>query len=235
MPEDNAQLPLTEEPKPEQEEATTEEEQAQEPEVSVAEIQSQLKNMQGELEESNKKYKDLSGQLTRVQQEKAELYRFHRSTLPKINKSFAEQWEENPETAVNTAVQDQVVPTQQELMRLKAKQAETHVLVTNPEWGKYRETVVSLGDQYPQLTTTEEGIQALYEMAEARELKSENKRLRSNGEAEVQKRQAYTEESSTRPPAKKQKKKLTASQRLVAQNLGIPEEQYVKQLERIET
>lgn len=210
-----------------QEQETQEENQApNEYEVKFAEIQKQNEELQ-------ERYKDLSRRLTREQQEKAELYRFHKSTLPQINKSFTERWEENPEAAVEEFVERKTKPVAERQIAADARAAETDFLVRNPEMAKYRNKVLDLGDTHPSLTTNYQGIEALYRMAEAESLKSEYEKLKSNGKAEAEKERAFTEGSSSKSPPTKEKRKLTAQERMVAQNLGIGEDVYIQQLERM--
>ena len=212
-----------------------EENQAEEEEVSLSDLQKELEDTKQNLENQNDKYRDLSKRLTQTQQEKAELYRYHTATLPKINKTFNERWEDSPQEAVTDVVKEHVDPTARELAHIRAKQAETDLLIRNPEYKDLRDQVMDLGDRHQGLTSTPEGIEALYKMAEADKLRDEVKKLRSNGEADSQKERAFTESSSPKPPPQKRARKLSSAERVVSQNLGISEEEYMKQIGRIES
>lgn len=70
-------------------------------------------------------------------------------------------------------------------------------------------------------------------MAEAEELREELKKLKSNGQADAEKERAYTEGGAAKAAPPKNERKLSPQERVVAQNLGLSEKQYVEQLERM--
>lgn len=195
----------------------------------------ELAKIQHELEEQKERYKDLSRRLTQTQQENAELYRYHKATLPKINQSFAERWEQSPEHAVDSVIETKVQPVNVKLAQMEARQWETEYLVDHPDMTKFRTRVLELGDEHPHLTSYKSGITKLYEMAEAETLREELKKLKSNGRAEAEKERAFTESGSPKLPSNsRQIRRLDAIQRRVAQELGIKEDEYVKRLEEVE-
>jgi hypothetical protein len=197
---------------------------------TLEDIQKKLEEVEREKDQAEEKAKDLGARLTREQQEKAELYRYHRETLPKINKTFAEKWEESPEGAVTSQVEDKVKPVSQSLDQLKAQTFLNNVLIKNPKWAKYEAKAVALGDDFPQLTYSQEGVQKLFKMARIEDVEKEVEEQRSNMKAEVQKGRAYTEGSTPREKAK-QKTKLSPSQRTVAKELGLTDDEYAKGME----
>lgn len=194
------------------------------------EVTQTLAKVQSELEEQRERYKDLSRRLTQAQQENAELYRYHKATLPKINQSFADKWEQSPEGAVETVFETKVAPVSNKVAQIEARQWETQYLVENPNMAQFKARVLELGDEHPYLTSYQKGISKLYEMAEAEVLKAEYKKLKANQQAEEEKERSYTEGSSSKLPPQKQPLKLDHVQRTIAQNLGIKEEDYIKQM-----
>lgn len=175
------------------------------------------------------KLKDLSARLTRTQQESAELLRFHKSSLPKINKSFEERWEMSPERAVKEEVETGVQPISSELAALRAETAMTKILAANPEWRKYEEQVRTLGYDHPHMTYSEIGIRRLFDMARSDDMEKELQKVRGNARAEQEKTRAFTEGGSPKEKPS-QKPRLSAAQRRVAEQLGISEDDYLKQM-----
>jgi len=197
---------------------------------TLEDVKKRLESVEREKEQAEERAKDLGARLTREQQEKAELYRYHRETIPKINKTFAERWEESPEGAVASQVEDRVTPVTQSLDQLKAQTFLNNVLIKNPSWSKYEDKARNLGNDFPQLTYTQEGVQKLFKMARLEDVEKEIEDKNSNMKAEAQKGRAYTEGSSPREKAKV-KTKLSPAQRQVAVELGLTEDEYVSELE----
>jgi len=209
---------------------TTEEPQVEE---QAPDLRGEVDDLRATLEKEQDRYKDLSARLTREQQLRAEWERYGKSTLPTLNqamKSFSDRWEESPEKAVEEQVTTQVDPVSRKLTQLEAKQAEMDLVMREPELAKYREKAYELGDKHPSLTHTPTGIEGLYRLAEAEDLREQVKKAKSNGEAEMQKSRAYTESSSTKPAPAKPKKVLTPDQRAVAMGLGIKEDEYLQRI-----
>jgi hypothetical protein len=204
---------------------------------SLEDLQAQLAEERKFRAEAEAKSKDLASRLTKEQQEKAELYKFHRATLPRLNqaveKSFAEAWEDSPERAVEHKVETKVVPMQSDVAALRAQVALNTVITKHPDWTKYEDRAVQLGDEFPQLTYTQQGIEKLFSMARSEDLEEEIKRLKSNGQAEAEKTRAFTESSTSREP-KKSKKAASPWEKQVAEQLGIPVDDYVKHKEIID-
>jgi hypothetical protein len=218
----------------EKEEITTSPSETPDSEDSNAQLQAIRKELEEERnkrEQLEERTRDLGARLTRSQQESAEFLRFHKATLPRINKSFAERWEEDPEAAVKEAVSGDSNKNTMEVARMKARQAELDLLIREPELTKYQSRVKDdLGNKYWEMTQTESGIEALYRMAEAEDLRSQVKKAKANGKAEAEKERAFTEGGST--PKTPQKRKLNSAQMKIAEELDISPDEYLKQLER---
>lgn len=210
------------------EEEVSEETQAEEKDP-VEELRLQLQAERENREKVESKVKDLSSRLTREQQVRAELERYHTKTLPEINKKFEDLWEESPEKAVDTRVNDKVTPVSQEVARLRAENAFTQLLVENPQWAQYKDRVIELGSEKPDWTYEKKDIEKLFHLAERDDLKEKVERMESRKEIERQKGKAYTESSSPKEIAKP-KPKLSAAQMQIVDKLGITPEQYLERM-----
>lgn len=202
------------------------------------ELERKLQEAQGQISQTQVKNKELSVLLTKNQQELAELYRFHKATLPKINKSFAEDWDESPEQAVEKRVERQVKPIEQkydeigtEVGRLKAQTALQSLLIRYPHWNEYVDKVRELGEEeaYASLTWQgEKGIKALFKIAGAAEGKApKEEKVDSETEVKVTER-TYTEGSSAKGKESNGKIKLNPDELLIARKLGVKPEDYYK-------
>lgn len=202
-------------------------------------LEQKLKESQDRISKSEATAKDLSVRLTKAQQEMAELYRFHKATLPKINKSFAEDWDDNPEEAVVKRVQNKMEPIEKktqeigtEIGKLKAKVAFQSVLAKHPGWAKYADRAIELGneEEYWELTWKgEKGIMALFRLAGADEKQVEKEEGRQEGETQVKvTEKVYSEDSSAKTVSGNGKVKLNPDEMLIAKKLGIKPEDYFK-------
>lgn len=206
----------------------TPEEGTQEKEVSLTDIQAKLDQTEKSRQEMAQEVKKLGAMLTKTQQENAEYNRFLKSQLPNLNKSFEDRWESSPEGTIKEEVESKYKPIDAKLQRLEIKQVHSDIIRKHPNWTKYEERVVELGDEFPDLTWSEKGLTRLYQIAESDDLRSENEKLRSNGKAEAEKERAFTEGST--PTTKKQKSsvRISPEQERIAKNLGVKPEEYLK-------
>lgn len=184
-------------------------------------------------EKAEAKAKDLSARLTRTQQESAELYRFHKETLPKINKTFVEQWEESPERAIETKVEERTTNTERELRAVKAQQAILLVKGRHADFDAVAPRMAELANdpEYSALSWTEKGLEALYRMVKAEDLETKTKKLEEEVETGRTKSRAFSEESSAKTQAPAQKVKLTPAQLKVCEGLGVSPEEYIRRLQ----
>jgi len=216
-----------------QEEEAQEEAKADEEPDQLEEIRlelAELKKSNGDLEA---RYKDISGKLTRTQQENSEFVKFIKTkTIPEENKKFEDRWEDDPQKAVQHEVTENIKGTEQEIARLNATSWMTAAIQRDPEKSKYRERAIELSIEHPSLSYSENGINRLLDLAEADDMREELKKVRSNNRAEGEKTRAYTESSTPRTPPKP-KLKATAEEARVAEQLGVKLEDYLKQKERI--
>jgi hypothetical protein len=203
--------------------------------VEENEFKKQLEEEKKARQEAEAKYKNTSSLLTKTQQDYSELLRFQKAIIPKINKTFDEEWSQDPQAAVQTQVntvkeeiQNTANKTQQELAYLKAMQWMNQVVAENPEKAKLMGKVREIGSShlYGQLTFSEEGIRELFDIAEVKEFKENGARP-----VQMEKKSTYTEGSA--PVAKgngqgAQKIRLTPTQRRVASQMGLSDEQYLK-------
>lgn len=217
---------------------TTEEEVQESTEVKepddVAQLKQELDSLKSKYEEQSGQYKKLSGMLTRTQQDHAELLRFHKATLPKVNESFEERWDKSPSGAVKQEVTSEIEPLKDEMVRIRAYQWLDEIS-RDEKYRPYREKVVELAEtqpEYAQMSYTKEGIRSLYRIAREQDLDAEVQKLKSNGRADMDKERSFTESSTPRTPAAK-KTHATANEVSVANQLGISVEDYLKQKERI--
>ena len=217
----------------------TEEQTKKEPTVEerLAAMEASLSEERQNREQAEERYKDVSGRLTRTQQESAEMTKFLKSVLPEINgkKNFQETWDDSPEDAVRDTASREVAPLADEISDLRLEQmrstAQMHnamLLGEHPEWKKYENKVVALGDDYPKHTMTRDGLQKLYKMAQAEDPDTLKRleEIESNGRAEMQKSRAYTESSGNNPPPSNDKTP-SSDERRVAKLLGIKPEDYM--------
>lgn len=208
------------------------------PDQKYQELEQKLKEAQERVGKYESTAKDLSVRLTKTQQEMAELYRFHKATLPKINKSFAEDWDESPEGAVEKRVESKVRPMEQkyeeigtEVGRLKAQTALNNLLIRYPHWSEYVDKVRELGEEeaYASLTWQgEKGIKALFKIAGASENgKPKEEKIDSDTEIKVTEK-TYSEGSSGKGKESNGKIKLNPDELLIARKLGVKPEDYYK-------
>ena len=190
-------------------------------------LRAELKGMQDRLGKAETQAKDLGAKLTRAQQENADMLRFHKATLPKINKTFEEKWEENPERAVVSEVEQRVAPMNDQNVKIQAELALTRIIVKNPAWAKYEEKVREISNEFPELTYKgEKGILQLFNMARMEDLEK-----KTNGkEEEMDKTKAITEAPSAKAAPSSEPAKLNTDQMFIARKFGIKPEDYVKQM-----
>src|SRR3990167_49201 len=198
------------------------------PEDPALEFKTQLdseKKARGDLEV---KIKDLGARLTRTQQEHAELLRFHKATLPKINKSFEERWDESPEQTLENTVAQKVNPMVEQMRFLSAKTAMTNIIAKNPEWRKYEDRVIELGDQQDNwsLTDNESGLTKLFKLAKYEEMETEYAKMKSGIETENQKSRAVFE-AGTPKNGSGAKPKISDTELKIARSLGLTPEDYL--------
>lgn len=199
-------------------------------------LQTQLETERKARETAEEKIRDLSSRLTRTQQENAELYRYHKQTLPKINetvaKSFNETWAESPEGAVEEKVVSKVKPLEEDMVQIKAKLALANARAKLKDFDEHFEDIVMLGSKphLAPLTWTEEGLESIYQMAKAKKLEEELRKAKENGAKETEKSRTFTEGSTPSGVSQKPKVKLTPQQMNVVRNLGITAEQYAAQM-----
>lgn len=195
-------------------------------------LRSELQSMQDRLSKTETQAKELGSKLTRAQQENAELVRFHKATLPKINKTFEERWEDSPETAVHQEIEQRITPVVDQNTKLSAELALTRIIAKNPSWGEYEDRVRELGEEFPEITYKgERGIMRLFQMVHAERLEMKKK---PNGE-DMDKTKALTESASAKVSSESPTKvKLNSDQLLIARKLGIKPEDYAKHLKEAE-
>lgn len=198
----------------------------------MEQLQEQLKAMQAQLDEAKNQSRDLGSKLTKVQQDNAELIRFHKATLPKINKTFEEQWEADPQRAVVTEVEQRTQPVVDQTTRLSAELALVKIITKNPAWASYEDKVREKAQRYPEMTYRgEDGIMELFKMVHADHQEMVKK---PNGD-DVDKSKAITEQPSGRAPQKTENVvRLNPDQARVAKMLGVKPEDYAKRLKEFE-
>lgn len=198
--------------------------------ISLETLQETLNEERKARLEMEEKVKDLGSRLTKTQQENAEYTRLFKANLPKFNKSFEDRWESSPEETIRDEITHTVKPVDQQLKKLEIRQVNADLIRRNPDWSKYENRVMELGDENPDLTWSETGLTRLYQIAEAEQIKQEYDKYKANGKAESEKDRAFTEDST--PSAKgKKDSSLTSEQKRISKNLGISEEEYGKMLE----
>lgn len=211
----------------------------------MAEFNQKLTAMQKELEEVKTRNKELGSKLTKEQQVRAELERFHTATLPELNKRlkpFDERWNDSPEAAVASEVQSHVAPVAKSQAATNAELWVTQVMVENPKLATYRDRAVALSlenPEYAPLTYSKKGIQTLFRLAAEEDLVKERDELKSRFETNQEKLRTFTEGSSgQRTPGQASAKpqvRLTAVQQQVAKKLGISAEDYMKRIGQVKT
>jgi hypothetical protein len=196
-------------------------------------LREELSGMQDRLSKTENQAKELGSKLTKAQQENAELVRFHKATLPKINKSFEDRWEESPETAVHQEIETRMAPVADQATKLSAELALTRIIAKNPSWGEYEDRVRELGEEFPEITYKgERGIMRLFQMVHAEKMDAKAKP--KNGE-DMDKTKAITEEPSAKASEQTTgKTRLNSDQLLICRKLGIKPEEYAKHMKEAE-
>lgn len=221
---------------------------AQEPETNPFEerlkaLEAQVTQERKAREDVETKYKDVSSKLTRTQQESAEMTRFLKANLPEINKKkFNEEWEESPEKAVRNTAVEELAPIKTELEQVKWRaikaEAEAHlsrIVASKPQWMKYEQRVRELGNEYPDFTTSHEGIQRLFKIAISDDPETERRAevARDTQKAETEKERAVMESSSAKTQPRKTRT-LSSDELRVAGMLKMKPEDYAAQKDRLE-
>lgn len=210
----------------------------------LAKLESELETRAREVETERRRAEMLSSKLTQAQQDLSESTKFLRSTLPDLRKvwegkSFSDRWESDPELAVKSTAAEVAEPVEKDLAEIRKQQKATaaevalsSLMVTNPTWSKYESRVRQLGNEYPKFTEDRSGIEKLFHLAEAEELRKSagslqerEKKVTSLEVAEGQKDRAYVEGSS--PRAGSGGSTMTSEERRIARSLGVSEKDYV--------
>lgn len=179
---------------------------------------------------------------TEAQQDAAQAQTFLKNVLPRLNKleetrkpkKFVEDWEEDPERAVVSRMEDRVAtmrdeiaPVTEEQRRLKHKMALLSLRSKFHDFAELEGRIAEISNSDPisaQWSWTEEGLEKLYRVAREEKLS----KLVEEKTVDREKDRAFTESSTGDNGAQKSKKSISPQERRLMKQLGLTEKQYLE-------
>jgi hypothetical protein len=180
---------------------------------------------------------------TEAQQDAAQAQTFLKNVLPRLNRleetrkpvrKFVEDWEEDPERAVVSRMEDRVAtmrdeiaPVTEEQRRMKHKMALLSLRQKHQDFSELEERIAEISNSDPisaQWSWTEEGLEKLYRVAREEKLS----KLVEEKTVDREKDRAFTESSTGDNGAQKAKKSISPQERRLMKQLGLTEKQYLE-------
>lgn len=206
-------------------------------------IVSLRQEFQREKESLMEEKKRLQKIATEAQQDASQATTFLKTILPRINaleerkkspkRNFVSDWEQDPEDAVISRVEDRVAMVRDEIApvsdkqrRMEHKMARIALVQKHPDFLEMESRIAELSNSrpdYAQLSWSEEGLETLYRLAREEKLT----KLVEEKNVEEKKERAFTEESSGDNGASKAKKSISPQERRLIKQLGLTEKEYL--------